>query len=147
MQISTNRSRNEQAWSLVQQRSDDICAVLGCTSSDFEIMERYLPEKKFVTIPRCFLPTDKGFACRIDEKEFVLCVMRTYGVQYGGEWKNLMQVFCVNDKSLNQSIGGGTAFVTVIAENWHQAFLDKLKNEAVALLEAKMHTLQVVDEK
>lgn len=50
-----------------------------------------------------------------------------------------MQVYCVTDKSLNLSIGGGTEYINLIDEQWYQAFLNVLKSEAagaVAKLEA-----------
>ena len=140
-QISDIASKNERIWKEVQQRSDAICVVLGCSGKDYKTMERCLPAKRLATIPRCFAYVDRALVCRVNEKEFFVCVANTYGLNYGDKWKNLMQVVCVNDESLNESIGGGTAFVNVIAEDWHQAFLDALKNEAVKILEAKVHTL------
>ncbi len=126
--ISAVTSRNLRLWKQVKQHSNEICSRLEIGNRDLPNIKSSLVSNKLSIAPSSSDYEEEGFQFTLDNKKFKLDVYKTSGHSYGGDWENLVQVFCTNDASLNESTGGGPTLVNVIAEQWHRLFLDGPQN-------------------
>lgn len=121
--ISDATMSMERLWQQVLQHSDDISVALHCSKDNNKALEDLVCLKQLPTTALAFTG-EKVYSCTVENKEFAICRLSTY---CGSSWVKMIQVICLNDASLNQSIGGGTSFVNVITESWHQKLVERLK--------------------
>lgn len=144
--ISDSAIRHESIWQQALQHSDEICLALNCSTKDDKVLAAIFPARPFTTHIGPFLG-ERVHYCSLEDKEFALCLIDTCGTACRDGWKKMIQVVCTSDKALNQSIGGGTTFVNVVEEPWHQKLLHHLKTLAAEHMEQALLALKVADSK
>lgn len=113
---------NEAVWTILEERSEELCNALNLSERDFNVIENHLQRNNegsflFVTI---------------DKIRLALTVQNTCGAPYGRSWKRFTHVICLSDPSLNFSIGRGTTALNILrSKELHQSLLDKIREHNI----------------
>lgn len=110
--------RENALWEVFVRHSEAYVRALEIDDDQVSVLERAQPHTS--CYPDSAELAEKGFLqVKLDGQEFALVVKHVCGAAYNDEWRECIIAFCVSTPDFNESVGGGTTFISVLAEDWH----------------------------
>jgi hypothetical protein len=117
--------RENTLWEVFIRHSVTYKRALQLNDQQVEVLERTQPRTSMY--PDASELAEKGFLhVTLDGQEFALTAKNVCGAAYEDQWRYCLIVFCVSTPSLNESVGEGTTFISVLPEDWHAKLANHL---------------------
>lgn len=126
------RTRKETGWERFKRHSTDYASALEISSSDLETIEQEVQGRGGM-YPSVMDTAREGFLqFNLDDEEFSMSVKHVCGAHYGDSWDNFIFAICTSNPALNNTLGGGTTFISVVPDDWHKKIIRHMRgNEEV----------------
>lgn len=123
--VEGTANREAIMWQMFICHAQAYQQSLGTSDDDVSVLERSQPRAGMYP-SASDLANGAFLQVHLDDETFSILAKHVCGAAYGDEWRDCIMVICTSDLSLNESVGGGTTFINVIRDDWHNKLVAHL---------------------